>query len=51
MEVLRVLQSWHGLSCLTCLIVPQMVMIVENSTLIGCVVGLDPRGAFEMRQG
>ena len=26
------------------LIEPQMVMIVENSTLVGCVVGLDLRG-------
>ncbi len=43
-------QSWRGLSCVTCLIEPQMVTIVGDLTLVGCMVGLDLWGTFEMRQ-
>ena len=35
------LQSWRGLSCVTCFIGPQMVMIVGGSSEVGCVLGLD----------
>ena len=35
------LQSWRGLSCVTCLIELQTVMIVGGSTSVICVVGLD----------
>ena len=34
-----------------CLIEPKMVMIIENSTLVGCVIGFDLWDTFETSQG
>ncbi len=44
---LRVLQSWRGLSCVTCVIEPQMVTTVGGSALVSCVVELDLWGTYE----